>query len=60
MLLPSVSEGVDQITPLISNPDMCQVLRWRELPSKEAAAAESPRLKRSEFPDVSIRESEGM
>ena len=31
-----------------------------ELPSKEAAAAESPRLKRSEFPDVSIRESEGM
>ena len=25
-----------------------------ELPSKEAAAAESPRLKRSEFPDVSI------
>ena len=31
-----------------------------ELPSKEAAAAESSRLKRSEFPDVSIRESEGM
>ena len=49
-MLPSVSEGVDQITPLISNPDMCQLLRWR-LPSKEAAAAESQRLKRSEFPD---------
>ena len=34
-----------------------------ELPSKEAASrvrSESPRLKRSEFPDVFIRESEGM
>ena len=34
-----------------------------ELPSKEADSSvrsESPRLKRSEFPDVFIRESEGM
>ena len=34
-----------------------------ELPSKEAASRvrnESPRLKRSEFPDVFIRESEGI
>ena len=34
-----------------------------ELPSKEAASrvrSERPRLKRSEFPDVFIRESEGM
>ena len=26
-----------------------------ELPSKEAAAAESPRLKRSEFPDITSK-----
>ena len=31
-----------------------------ELSSKEAAAAEGPRLKLSEFPDVSMGESEGM
>ena len=34
-----------------------------ELPLKEAAyrvRSESPRLKRSEFPEVFIRESEGM
>ena len=28
VLLPSVSEGVDQITPMISSPVMCQLLRW--------------------------------
>ena len=59
---PSVSEGVDQITPMISSPAMASYVPIVkvELSSKEAAAAENPRLKLSEFPDVSMGESEGM
>ena len=45
--------------PNDSQPSYVSIVKV-ELPSKEAAAAESLRLKRSEFPDVSIRESEGM